>query len=352
MHLPTNHQRKITAIFVASLFIAGCSSGSGDGLDENGSPVDEAPESPVAEEPIVDAPDAPVVEEPVVDAPEAPVAEEPIVDAPEAPVVEEPVVDAPEEPVVEEPVVDAPEEPVADVVSAFAEIQSTVFTPICSECHGPIAPSAGLQLNAADSFAAIVGVPSNQVPSLNRIAPGDPDNSYLIMKLEGTQAVGSQMPLGGPPLPQDTIDFIRQWVTDGALPATPDALAFASRVVSASVDENATLNSMPSSISIVWSSPIDPTSFSSDTVSLLRSGGDGSFTDGNEVSVDVVMSETSNPFVTTLATTNESIDDRFQLTINGDGDIHARSSDARPIDGNTDGSAGGDFVRIFTITNP
>ena len=44
----------------------------------------------------------------------------------------------------------------------------------------------------------------------------DPDNSYLIHKLEGTQAVGIQMPPAGP-LQQAIIDDIRQWIDDGAL---------------------------------------------------------------------------------------------------------------------------------------
>ena len=69
--------------------------------------------------------------------------------------------------------------------------------------------------SAADSFAALVGVQSLQV-AFNRVEPGDPDNSYLIDKLEGTQAVGSQMPQGGPFLDQETIDMIRQWISDGA----------------------------------------------------------------------------------------------------------------------------------------
>jgi len=50
------------------------------------------------------------------------------------------------------------------------------------------------------------------------VAPGDPDNSYLVQKVEGTAAVGSQMPLGGPALSQSQINDIRQWIQDGANP--------------------------------------------------------------------------------------------------------------------------------------
>jgi hypothetical protein len=51
---------------------------------------------------------------------------------------------------------------------------------------------------------------------LSRVAAGDPDNSYLIQKLEGTAAEGAQMPFGGAPLEQAVIDGIRQWIADGA----------------------------------------------------------------------------------------------------------------------------------------
>ncbi len=51
---------------------------------------------------------------------------------------------------------------------------------------------------------------------LDRVEPGDPDNSYLIHKLEGTQAVGDRMPQGGPFLDEETIGDIRQWIADGA----------------------------------------------------------------------------------------------------------------------------------------
>ena len=76
----------------------------------------------------------------------------------------------------------------------------------------------GLRLDDGFSFDNLVGVASSQVPELNRVEPGDPDNSYLVQKLEGTAAQGVQMPFGGPPLDQALIDDIRQWIADGANP--------------------------------------------------------------------------------------------------------------------------------------
>ena len=101
----------------------------------------------------------------------------------------------------------------------FDQIQANVFTPNCATagCHRGAVPPQGLNLEAGNSFANLVSVSSMEVPALFRVNPGDADNSYLIQKLEGTAAVGSQMPLVGGPLAQGTIDDIRQWITAGAI---------------------------------------------------------------------------------------------------------------------------------------
>ena len=76
----------------------------------------------------------------------------------------------------------------------------------------------GLDLSSADaSFANLVNVASLQVQSLNRVTPGDADQSYLVQKLEGTAASGTRMPQGGPFLDQASMDVIRQWIDGGAL---------------------------------------------------------------------------------------------------------------------------------------
>ena len=111
----------------------------------------------------------------------------------------------------------------------FESLQANIFTPICSVCHVGSSAPEGLRLDAANSFSLLVGVPSTEVPSLMRVKPGDPDNSYIIQKLEGHQAVGRQMPFGCPTtqpcLPTTTIAFIRQWITNGAPPSATAAAA-------------------------------------------------------------------------------------------------------------------------------
>ncbi len=74
-----------------------------------------------------------------------------------------------------------------------------------------------MDLRAGSSFASIVSVPSIEQSTLQRVKPSDPDNSYLIHKVEGTAGItGAQMPFGGPFLDQPTIDTIRSWITSGA----------------------------------------------------------------------------------------------------------------------------------------
>jgi hypothetical protein len=73
-----------------------------------------------------------------------------------------------------------------------------------------------LHLDAANAYANLVGVPSNEVPALLRVSPGDPADSYIIQKLEGHAAVGARMPFGGPYLDDATIAVISQWITNGA----------------------------------------------------------------------------------------------------------------------------------------
>ena len=107
----------------------------------------------------------------------------------------------------------------------FDSIQANVFTPICTVCHiGATAPH-GLRLDAANSYDLLVGIPSVEVPSLSRVKPGDPDNSYVIQKLEGHAAVGARMPFGGPYLAGDVVAVIRQWITDGALRSASSSVA-------------------------------------------------------------------------------------------------------------------------------
>ncbi|MEP7311710.1 MAG: TIGR03118 family protein [Pseudomonadota bacterium] len=104
---------------------------------------------------------------------------------------------------------------------ALAQLQTDIFTPKCSGCHngvGTILPGVMNLSSTATSFAALVNVASIEVPALMRVKPGDPNNSYIVHKLEGTQTQGARMPLVGGFLDQPTIDTVRAWIQAGAAP--------------------------------------------------------------------------------------------------------------------------------------
>ena len=94
-----------------------------------------------------------------------------------------------------------------------------IFTASCAtaSCHDAGTPAAGLDLSAGNSHAAIFNVASAQVPALSLAAAGDPDASYLIDKIEGTQTFGGRMPLGAAPLPTTSTALVRKWIEAGAL---------------------------------------------------------------------------------------------------------------------------------------
>jgi hypothetical protein len=107
------------------------------------------------------------------------------------------------------------------VTADFESIQKNVFTPICSPCHSGAGAPEGLMLDAAHSYNLLVGVPSTEVPTFDRVKAGDPGNSYIILKLTNAPGiVGAQMPYMETPLLPDVIDAIRQWITNGAPPAS------------------------------------------------------------------------------------------------------------------------------------
>ncbi len=89
-----------------------------------------------------------------------------------------------------------------------------------SGCHSGTSPAQGQNLSTDQTWANTVNVPANQA-AMMRILPGKPDSSYLVHKIQGTQATvggfGGRMPLGQSPLSQGDIDKIREWIQAGAL---------------------------------------------------------------------------------------------------------------------------------------
>lgn len=106
-----------------------------------------------------------------------------------------------------------------DPAPTLSNIQATLFNTSCavSGCHRGSAAPLGLDLSPGNAHGNLVNVSSQEVPDLLRVEPGNPDDSYLVRKIEGgPNIVGERMPRGRPPLTDAQIQRIRAWIEDGA----------------------------------------------------------------------------------------------------------------------------------------
>lgn len=109
---------------------------------------------------------------------------------------------------------------------SFRRDISPLFVNKCAYCHMKEGPDAGLILEPRFAYVMIVDVPSTE-SSLKRVAPGDPERSYLLLKMQNRHrevgGSGSKMPMfpGGvgyrvlSATPAE-IDLVRAWISAGA----------------------------------------------------------------------------------------------------------------------------------------
>jgi hypothetical protein len=117
------------------------------------------------------------------------------------------------------PIVDTAEDTSSEATLSHAQDIQPIWDKTCGGCHLDGSDSGDLNLD--DGFASLVDIPSVDVPTMPLVSPGEPDDSYLWHKLEGTHRdVGG----GGIAMPKnDTLnngqrDRIFAWIEDGALP--------------------------------------------------------------------------------------------------------------------------------------
>lgn len=105
-----------------------------------------------------------------------------------------------------------------DPTATFTRVQNEIFTPTCARlgCHDTIGQQSQLVLTTGRAYAATVNVPSVEIPSLRRVAPGDVANSYLYRKITGAGITGDRMPQALPPLTDAQIALVRNWIRRGA----------------------------------------------------------------------------------------------------------------------------------------
>jgi len=208
------------------------------------------------------------------------------------------------------------------ITADFQSIQNNVFTPICSKCHiGGSAPE-GLQLDAAHSYNLLVGVPSVEQPSLLRVKPSDPDSSYMVHKIEGLPGItGGQMPLGETPLPQATIDAIRQWITNGA-PNAPAAAAAGAQVFGVQTTaplDKATVKAPPAQILVTFTQEVDASLVNNTTVSLERIDSASTAAGGANTMPASARLAPMNPAVLLITPSNQPQPGVYRVTVRGTG---------------------------------
>lgn len=223
----------------------------------------------------------------------------------------------------------------------FQEIQDTIFTPICTTCHIGAGAPAGLRLDAGNSYAMLVNVASAEVPGTLRVNPGNPNASYLVQKIEGTAAVGVRMPANGPPyLPQDRIDLVRRWITAGA----PVASAPADRLIVTSTIPAVSETAAPGlgKITVVFNNPVDSSRVSAETFTL-RDASD------QPVVLAGVRVPMGRQNVVEITTARSLAAGSYQLSVHGDGPAPLADEAGHVLDGDADGTPGGDTLIPFDV---
>ena len=96
-----------------------------------------------------------------------------------------------------------------------------IFEKRCSlgGCHSLATQQADLPLTPALAYDALVGVSSALRPSLLRVTPSQPSQSWLVAMISADDAARqgySRMPLATHPLTENQIATIVRWIEQGA----------------------------------------------------------------------------------------------------------------------------------------
>ncbi|MDB5035591.1 MAG: hypothetical protein JWQ98_2832 [Chlorobi bacterium] len=113
--------------------------------------------------------------------------------------------------------------PGVTVEPTYTSIRNKIFTKSCStpSCHSTEGFRGAMVLEADKAYDNLVSVPADndgaKARHLLRVSPGQPDSSFLYIKLTHPAAnEGSLMPYSGIPLDSQSISAIRTWIANGA----------------------------------------------------------------------------------------------------------------------------------------
>ncbi len=98
---------------------------------------------------------------------------------------------------------------------------SKVLEANCGGCHGGTNPSEGFDVVSEGAYERLLA-PSVQNPDIPLVTPGEPENSYLWLKLIGDEAIeGDPMPVdplnGTRTLTEAELGDIETWIVNGAI---------------------------------------------------------------------------------------------------------------------------------------
>ena len=98
-----------------------------------------------------------------------------------------------------------------------AELSEDIFSKSCafSSCHSSASSaSASLQLHDEEALLSMIDRPSVQSPETMLIAPGNPEDSYLIQKMKGYQlAEGTESMPPGTTLCEGKVQLVEDWIS-------------------------------------------------------------------------------------------------------------------------------------------
>src|SRR6188472_3007510 len=97
-----------------------------------------------------------------------------------------------------------------------ATVEPILARECAPKCHEPGVKDSGfMDLRAGHARASLVGVPSEELPTMVRVKPGDLEASYMWHKLQGTQkdvgGDGERMPYASTLTPKD-LASVQQWI--------------------------------------------------------------------------------------------------------------------------------------------
>jgi hypothetical protein len=101
----------------------------------------------------------------------------------------------------------------------YGEVQAVFEKYGCTACHPGVNPS--LDLTEGNSYDQLVGIRALEDPTLYRVVAGDPERSFLYLKVGGAPpladipAIGTRMPPRAPPIDPEDMDLIRRWILQG-----------------------------------------------------------------------------------------------------------------------------------------